>query len=120
LPSADPTVAEIGGAVRAAVELLDATAAQLIGELIAIPANLMSVSVPFLRLCGVVAGGWLLARQASVAAAHLAAGGDRMFLAGKLQSARFYARQVLPQVQSYATIVQQGATSVAEADPGLL
>jgi alkylation response protein AidB-like acyl-CoA dehydrogenase len=120
LSGADPTVAEIGGAVRAAIELLDATVVQLVRELIAIPANLMSVSVPFLRLCGVVAGGWLLARQANVAIARLAAGGDRAFLAGKLQSARFYARQVLPQVKSYATIVQQGATSVAEADPALL
>jgi 3-(methylthio)propanoyl-CoA dehydrogenase len=120
LPSADPTVAEVADAARAAMARLEAAATQVTGELIAIPANLMSVSVPFLRLCGVVAGGWLLARQANVAAERLAAGGDRTFLAGKLQSVRFYARQVLPQAQSYATIVQQGAASVAEADPALL
>jgi len=120
LPTAEHTVKEIGDAARSAIELLDTTSTYLIGELGANPSNLLSVSVPFLRMCGFVAGAWLLARQANIAAERLAEGGDRVFLTGKLQSARFYALQVLPQAQSYAAIVRHGAASVAEADPALL
>ena len=120
LPTAEHTVKEIGDAARSAIELLDTTSTYLIGELGANPSNLLSVSVPFLRMCGFVAGAWLLARQANIAAERLVEGGDRVFFTGKLQSARFYALQVLPQAQSYAAIVRHGAASVAEADPALL
>jgi hypothetical protein len=85
------------------------------------PERAYAVSVPFLKLCGLVMGGWLLAKSADVAARRLAAGdADREFLAGKLASARFYAEQVLPQSGGLARIVGQGAASVLEVDAALI
>jgi len=45
--------------------------------------------VPFLKLMGVVAGGWQMARGARGRAR--AAGRDRNFLEAKIATARFYA-----------------------------
>jgi hypothetical protein len=85
------------------------------------PDRAFAVSVPFLKLCGYVMGGWLLAKSADVAARKLAAGdADREFLAGKLASARFYAEQVLPQALGLARIVTSGAASVLEVDAALI
>jgi alkylation response protein AidB-like acyl-CoA dehydrogenase len=79
------------------------------------------VSVPYLRLCGVVLGGWLMARAAHIAATQLAANsGDRNFLMGKLQSARFYAAQTLPQALGLARVIAQGGASVASANIDLI
>jgi acyl-CoA dehydrogenase len=79
----------------------------------------LAVSVPYLNLCGIVAGGWLLAKSAALALARRG-GGEREFYEGKLESARFYAQQVLPRSLALACIVQHGATSVTEADPALI
>jgi butyryl-CoA dehydrogenase len=72
--------------------------------------------VPYLKLCGLVLGGWLMAKSAAVAEARLAAGHDREFLSAKIQTARFYAEQVLPNALAFARIVRSGAASVLEAD----
>jgi hypothetical protein len=56
-------------------------------------------SVPYLKLWGVVAGGWQMARAAQIAAAKVAAGDpDAAFYRAKLTTARFYADHVLSQV----------------------
>ncbi|HVA38382.1 MAG TPA: acyl-CoA dehydrogenase [Candidatus Dormibacteraeota bacterium] len=55
-------------------------------------------SVPYLKLWGVVAGGWQMARAAQVAARKLAAGDpETEFYAAKIVTARFYATHVLSQ-----------------------
>jgi len=84
------------------------------------PRVLGALSVPFLRLSGLVLGGWLQARAAARAAAQLEAGHDPEFYRGKLQSSRFYAEHLLPQVDGYAGILMRGAGSVVDADPALL
>ena len=77
--------------------------------------------MPYLRLCGVVLGGWLIARAAHIAARELAgASGDDAFWRAKLQSARFYAAQVLPQALALARTVRSGGSAVADADAELL
>ncbi len=56
----------------------------MLAALATAPDRAMAVSVPFLRLCGLTIGGWLMARAADIAANELAAGAsDREFLAGK-------------------------------------
>jgi acyl-CoA dehydrogenase len=56
-------------------------------------------SVPYLKLWGVVAGGWQMARAAKIAAAKIAAGDPETdFYRAKLTTARFYADHVLSQV----------------------
>jgi butyryl-CoA dehydrogenase len=54
-------------------------------------------SVPFLNFFGVVAGGWQLFRGAKIAAEKLAAGDKDPFYTAKIQTATFYAHNVLSQ-----------------------
>ena len=55
-------------------------------------------SVPYLKLWGVVAGGWQMARAAKIAATRIAAGdAEAEFYRAKLTTARFYADHVLSQ-----------------------
>jgi alkylation response protein AidB-like acyl-CoA dehydrogenase len=54
-------------------------------------------SVPFLNFFGIVAGGWQLFRGAKIAAEKLAAGDSDAFYTAKLDTATFYAHNVLSQ-----------------------
>jgi 3-(methylsulfanyl)propanoyl-CoA dehydrogenase len=101
------------------VELLSDATRSLLKALASGPERALAVAVPYLKLCGFVAGGWLMARSASLAAAKLS-GSDRDFYAAKLHSARFYAEQVLPTALAHARIVTSGATSVTESDAALI
>ena len=79
----------------------------------------MAVSVPYLKLCGYVIAGWLMARAADLAAAK-AGGPEQEFYAAKLRSAAFYAAQVLPTALSLARVVESGGASVVETDAALI
>jgi alkylation response protein AidB-like acyl-CoA dehydrogenase len=68
-------------------------------------------AVPFLKLMGIVAGGWQMARAALAAEKKLASS-DRAFYAAKLSTARFYADQVLVQAPALRDTVVKGATAV--------
>ena len=78
-----------------------------------------SVAVPYLKLCGVVLAGCLMARAARVAEAAPDGGADG-FYRQKLVTCRFYAEQVMPEALGLARIVAGGAASVSEAPPELL
>ena len=69
-------------------------------------------AVPFLRLMGIVSGGWMMARSALVAKRHLAAGDTDPFYAAKIATARFFADHVLVQAEGLARIVVEGGASV--------
>ena len=67
-------------------------------------------SVPFLKLLGIVAGGWQMGRAALVAKRKLEAGeGDASFYQAKIVTARFYADHVLSQASGLAYTVVNGA-----------
>ena len=69
-------------------------------------------SVPFLKLLGVVAGGWQMGRAALVSAQRLAEGsGDAAFYQAKITTARFYADHVLSQAPGLAYSVVNGASA---------
>jgi len=85
------------------------------------PERALAISVPLLRLAGVVLGAWLLTKSAAIAAQRLAAGDvDRDFLQGKLAAARFYVHHVLPQSGAWLHTVRHGATSVLETEVSAL
>ena len=65
----------------------------------------------FLKLMGIVAGGWQMARAALAAEKKLNAG-DKAFYAAKLATARFYADQVLVQASALRDTVTKGAAAV--------
>jgi 3-(methylthio)propanoyl-CoA dehydrogenase len=70
-------------------------------------------SVPYLRLWGVVAGGWQMARAAEIAAAKVASGdADAEFYKAKLATAKFYASHVLSQAAWYKRQIIDGSADV--------
>ncbi|HMA11909.1 MAG TPA: acyl-CoA dehydrogenase C-terminal domain-containing protein, partial [Steroidobacteraceae bacterium] len=78
------------------------------------------VSVAYLKLCGVVLSGCLMARAAAVAESALASSPGDSFYQAKLQTCRFYAEQVLPEAAALARVVKGGWGSVSEARTDLL
>ena len=119
LQAADATVDAIRQAALAAVKRLrDATGA-LLQTLGARPDAGMAVSVPYLKLCGYVLGGWLLAKSAAIAAPKRT-GPEREFYAAKVHTAEFYAMQVLPLAEALARVVQSGGVSVVATDAALI
>ena len=74
-------------------------------------------SVPFLKLMGIVLGGWQMARAALAAQAKLAEdGADVDFLTAKLITARFYGEHLLPQVSGLTVAILHGGESVLALD----
>ncbi len=71
-----------------------------------------AASVPYLRLWGLVAGGWQLARGARAAAMRRAEGGDADFYRGKIATARFYAECLLPQAAAWSQAITHGSDAV--------
>jgi hypothetical protein len=67
-------------------------------------------------MCGIVTGGWLLARSARAAVRALDEGrGDAAFLRQKVVTARFYSEQILPQAAGLAPAVTAGPADLVEA-----
>jgi acyl-CoA dehydrogenase len=104
---------------RAAVAAL-ARATHSLGKALATrPELAQAVSVPYLKLCGYVAGGWLLAKSAALAEDRMD-GAEREFYAAKIHTAAFYAAQVLPTAEALARVVESGAASVVETEAALI
>jgi alkylation response protein AidB-like acyl-CoA dehydrogenase len=119
LPTNDATVQAVQRAALEGLGLLSEAAQSLGKSLASTPERALAVAVPFLKLCGFVLGGWLMAKSAAVAASKQS-GADRDFYAAKLRTARFYAEQVLPTALAHARVVTSGATSVTETDAALI
>ncbi|HUE31275.1 MAG TPA: acyl-CoA dehydrogenase C-terminal domain-containing protein, partial [Verrucomicrobiae bacterium] len=112
----------VDGTCRAALAAVGQLrrATEALGKALATrPEIAQSVSVPYLKLCGYVAGGWLLAKSAAVAEAQLD-GPEREFYTAKIHTAAFYAAQVLPLAAALASVVENGGASVAETDAALI
>jgi 3-(methylthio)propanoyl-CoA dehydrogenase len=101
------------------VGLLRRATASLLEALATRPELGLAVSVPYLKLCGYVSGGWLLAKSAAIAAGKRD-GAERDFYAAKVHTAAFYAAQVLPVTLALARVVEAGGASVVETDAALI
>jgi 3-(methylthio)propanoyl-CoA dehydrogenase len=119
LAANDPTVGVVRQAGLDGVGLLRSATAALLKALATRPELGLAVSVPYLKLCGYVCGGWLLARSAAIAAGK-SGGAERDFYAAKLHTAAFYAAQVLPLALALARVVEAGGASVIETDAALI
>ena len=70
-------------------------------------------SVPYLKLAGVVFGGWQMARAALVASQKIDAGeGDVAFYRAKLGTARFFADHFLSQAEASRAAIVEGSAGV--------
>ncbi len=144
LKATDAAAVAVRAAAREGVTLLRDATQSLLRMQGSDPSRAAAVAVPYLKLCGFALGGWLMAKAAEIAAGKLAgapaggdgggasAGGDaggggdrrgdagRARYAAKLQTARFYAEQMLPSALALKRIVESGAASVTEADARLI
>jgi len=79
-------------------------------------------AVPFLKLMGIVAGGWQMAKAALASERNLASGeADKSFYEAKIKTARFYADHVLVQAPGLRdTVVKGGAGVMSLADDQFL
>ncbi len=70
-------------------------------------------SVPYLKLAGVVFGGWQMARAALIASRKIdAAEGDVAFYSAKLSTARFFADHFLSQADASRAAIVEGSVGV--------
>ncbi|MES2901190.1 MAG: acyl-CoA dehydrogenase [Pseudomonadota bacterium] len=70
-------------------------------------------SVLYLKLAGIVLGGWQMARAALVAQQRLAEGsGDAAFYQAKIGTARFFADHILTQAPGMRTAIVEGSAGV--------
>jgi len=80
--------------------------------------GVLAGATPYLRLFGIVTGGWMMARQALAATRMLAGGStDTAFLDAKIVTARFYCEQILPQSWGLFAAVTAGANELLALDP---
>lgn len=74
-------------------------------------------SVTYLKLAGIVLGGWQMARAALVAQSRLDAGeGDAAFMRAKIGTARFFADHFLTQAPGLRTAIIDGSAGVLALD----
>ncbi|HEX5209999.1 MAG TPA: acyl-CoA dehydrogenase [Steroidobacteraceae bacterium] len=116
LDPSGPAPRETRDAAAHGVSSLESATRSLVSNRAASPERALAVSVPYLMLCGLVISGWLLAKSAAIAAQGRGSSGKE-FYQSKVRTAHFYAKQVLPQAIGLAKVVEEGASSVVEAEP---
>jgi alkylation response protein AidB-like acyl-CoA dehydrogenase len=113
--------AALGDAVEQVQGMVTALSRYAIGSLEQ-PAEAYKVgqhSVRFLMAFGDLVIGWLLARQAEVAAAALAVSdADHAFYTGKLAAARFFTTTVLPRLESDRKVIEQATNDLMDVPEG--
>jgi alkylation response protein AidB-like acyl-CoA dehydrogenase len=103
--------------LAAAIDHLEATTNWIMTNGLADPKQALAGATPYLRLFGIVAGGWVLGRQALAARAELEAGSsDEAYLRAKVTTARYYADQHLPQAAGLVSAVQAGDADLYAVD----
>ena len=105
----------IGRQLAVASEAMEQVVAFVLANIKSDIRNVFAGSVLYLKLAGIVLGGWQMARAALVAADKLSKGeGDAAFLQAKIVTARFFAEHFLPQASALrAAIEYGGAASLA-------
>jgi len=101
LEAIDP---ELGDAWPEAVAALREATTWILTNGTTDPSDALAAATPYLRMFGLVAGGWVMARQA-IEARRL---GDH----AKLATARFYADNILVQSEGLAAQVLRGGPTV--------
>ena len=104
--------------LSAAADALATTVEWIARTYVSDPRAAHAASVPYLKLWGLAAGGWQMARAALAAAKHLASGkGDADFYRAKIATARFYADYHLPQTAALKhAVLTAGESVLALAD----
>jgi hypothetical protein len=116
--TSDPTLKGLAEALGDGIAALDEATTWLLNNYDANPQAAAAGSVPFLKLTGIVVGGWLMARSAQIAADRVnEADGD--FYKAKLVTARYFAQHVIPEANAYRDAIVNGAESVLALEEAL-
>jgi 3-(methylthio)propanoyl-CoA dehydrogenase len=118
LSSAGPELAGVRSALANGLGALREATDWIISRGLAEPNDALAGATPYLRMFGLVIGGWLMARSALAASRMLsyAGGSDAVFLQEKIGTARFYTEQLLPQTAGLLPAVTAGAGPLFQVD----
>jgi acyl-CoA dehydrogenase len=108
----------IADALGNGIAALDEATNWLLANYEATPQAAHAGSVPFLKLTGIVVGGWLMARSAAIAAQRLDQA-DGGFYKAKMATAAYFAQHVMPEANSYRDAIVNGAESVLALEEAL-
>jgi alkylation response protein AidB-like acyl-CoA dehydrogenase len=93
------------------IDALEQASGALIAGFAGDPARSLAGAVPYLKLTGLVAGGWMMAQSALAALRRLGSGaGDARFHCAKLATARFYAETYLATAPALLPAIAGGGT----------
>jgi len=110
LEARDGDLGAIRNALAAGAQSLEETVSFIVASARSDVRAVFAGSVLYLKLAGVVLGGWQLARAALAARRLLDAGeGDAAFLAAKIGTARFFADHILSQAATLRHSIVSGA-----------
>lgn len=107
-----PQLASIAGNLKNGIAALNKAAEWILATYEANPQAVHAGSVPFLKLTGIVVGGWLMAKSAAIAVKRLAEGSSDDFYQAKLATASYFAAHQLPFAAAYAAEITGGSESV--------
>jgi 3-(methylthio)propanoyl-CoA dehydrogenase len=106
-------LAAIGVRLAEALAALQEASDWLLVQVTEQPNDALAGAAPYLRMFGLVTGGWLMARSALAAKRLLDEGsGDSRWLSEKVATARFYAEQLLPQACGLLPAATAGASGL--------
>ena len=96
---------------------LDAVVDYVVSNIKADIKGVFAGSVPYLKLAGIVLGGWQMARAALISQQKLTAGGgDASFYKAKIATARFFADHFLTQAAGIRASITDGSAGVLALD----
>jgi 3-(methylthio)propanoyl-CoA dehydrogenase len=121
LAGAGGELAAMGEALAEATDSLESATNWVMTHGLDDPRDALAGATPYLRIFGVVTGGWLMAVQALAATAELDSGSaDTDYLRAKVTTARFFCEQLLPQVAGLVPAVEAGHTVLYDVGPEAL
>lgn len=111
-------LAIIGARLNEGVAVLEETTNWIFQNGLGNPKTALAGATPYLRIFGIVTGGWFSARLAEAAQGELDLGSsDTGYLNAKIANAKFFAEQIIPQAAGLVASVTAGFETLYAIDP---
>jgi butyryl-CoA dehydrogenase len=117
--TADDDIRAIGARLAAAADAYEVVVDYVVSEYKSDIRSVFAGSVPYLKLAGIVHGGWQMTRAAIAAKRRMDAGTDVEFCRAKIATSRFFADHMLVTVPPLAQSITGGSVgtlAMAEAE----
>lgn len=118
--AADAQLAAMAKAFGAGIDALAQAADYIVANYAADIRTVSVGAVPFLKLMGIVSGGWMMVQAAIIARAQIQSGNSDAFYPGKIATADFYAAHLLPLALALGQIVVSGGAAALAIEEDLL